>query len=413
MATSIQLRRIPQASKANAGALDDVAAAGEPIVVFADASTPTFTPRLYIGNGDDALNALRALGGPNSIACDQVKGLHGLTPNGDHFAPSGDANRIISLDANGTASLTTLNTQNLSGNTNLTMSGDLTIGDIDISNADHDNNGIIADDAGIVKIQSAGDTSTDPVIEIYQGGGNGTTNKTFVLKADGDITGVKNLTTTGTVTVADDKLTIGSTLVTVTGAEINQLASIGGSTVATQLGLKAAIDSQAFTGTPSLPTGTTAVTQSVSNDSTKLATTKFVHDYAEAQDFGKISVIEFNVSPTMQTLSSNTTTKIGVGTVSGLSSCDLALVIIADGDKQGLSALFNPTTNFIGIKNARSNQSPTARNDSVNVNCTNGTYTNFTQAQTDFNTGTAGISRSDAQEGDGVTKFHILGITIR
>jgi len=405
MATSIQLRRIPQASKANAGALDDVAAAGEPIVVFADASTPTFTPRLYIGNGDDALNALRALGGPNSIACDQVKGLHGLTPNGDHFAPSGDANRIISLDANGTASLTTLNTQNLSGNTTLSMSGDLTIGTIVV--ADQDKKGVKVDaSTGIIQVQQV-DGATAKCLQVFEG-----STETLSIAADGDVVGVKDLTTTGDVKVGTEKLYINNVRVDATAAELNHLDGVS-SGIQGQLNAKAAISSQAFTGTPSLPTGTTGVTQSASDDSTKLATTKFVHDYAEAQDFGKISVIEFNVSPTMQSLPSNTTTNIGVGTVSGLSSCDLALVIIADGDKQGLSALFNPTTNFIGVKNVRSNNSPTSRNDSVNVNCTNGTYTNFTQAQTDFNTGTAVISRSDSQEGGGVTKFHVLGITIR
>ena len=39
--------------------------------------------------------------------------------------------------------------------------------------------------------------------------------------------------------------------------------------------LLAAINSQAFTGTPSLPTGTTGVTQSALNNSTKLATTAY------------------------------------------------------------------------------------------------------------------------------------------
>ena len=39
---------------------------------------------------------------------------------------------------------------------------------------------------------------------------------------------------------------------------------------------KANVDSQAFTGTPSLPTGTTGVTQTAGDSSTKLATTAFV-----------------------------------------------------------------------------------------------------------------------------------------
>lgn len=44
----------------------------------------------------------------------------------------------------------------------------------------------------------------------------------------------------------------------------------------TALNLKANIASQAFTGTPSLPTGTTGVTQSAWNSTTALATTAFV-----------------------------------------------------------------------------------------------------------------------------------------
>lgn len=41
--------------------------------------------------------------------------------------------------------------------------------------------------------------------------------------------------------------------------------------------LKAPLDSPAFTGSPILPTGTTGVTQSVGNSSTKIATTAFVN----------------------------------------------------------------------------------------------------------------------------------------
>ena len=44
----------------------------------------------------------------------------------------------------------------------------------------------------------------------------------------------------------------------------------------TALDLKAPLASPTFTGTPSLPTGTTAVTQSASDNSTKLATTEYV-----------------------------------------------------------------------------------------------------------------------------------------
>ena len=52
--------------------------------------------------------------------------------------------------------------------------------------------------------------------------------------------------------------------------------------IATAVSTKADLSSPSFSGTPSLPTGTTGVTQSTSDDSTKLATTAFVQDIADA-----------------------------------------------------------------------------------------------------------------------------------
>ncbi|MFM1836150.1 MAG: Ralstonia phage phiRSL1, partial [Bacteroidota bacterium] len=46
--------------------------------------------------------------------------------------------------------------------------------------------------------------------------------------------------------------------------------------VTNAVSLKASLDSPTFTGTPALPTGTTGVTQSADNNSTKLATTAYV-----------------------------------------------------------------------------------------------------------------------------------------
>ncbi|MHA8067637.1 hypothetical protein V7S76_13275, partial [Aquirufa sp. ROCK2-A2] len=48
------------------------------------------------------------------------------------------------------------------------------------------------------------------------------------------------------------------------------------SSVNSALALKAPLASPTFTGTPTLPTGTTAVTQSAGDNSTKLATTFYV-----------------------------------------------------------------------------------------------------------------------------------------
>jgi hypothetical protein len=75
-----------------------------------------------------------------------------------------------------------------------------------------------------------------------------------------------------------DALTSGDPLKIVKGTEINtEFVNIS-----VAIATKADLSSPTFTGTPSLPTGTTAVTQSSSDDSTKLATTAFVQDVADA-----------------------------------------------------------------------------------------------------------------------------------
>lgn len=69
-----------------------------------------------------------------------------------------------------------------------------------------------------------------------------------------------------------DNLPSGDPLKIVKGTEINtEFANI-----ATAVATKADLASPTFTGTPSLPTGTTAVTQSFGNNTTAIATTAFV-----------------------------------------------------------------------------------------------------------------------------------------
>jgi hypothetical protein len=69
-----------------------------------------------------------------------------------------------------------------------------------------------------------------------------------------------------------DTLTSGDPLKIVKGTEINTEFD----NIATAISTKADLSSPTFTGTPSLPTGTTGVTQSSGNSSTLLATTAFV-----------------------------------------------------------------------------------------------------------------------------------------
>ena len=71
---------------------------------------------------------------------------------------------------------------------------------------------------------------------------------------------------------AKDALASGNAAKIVKGTEIDTEFN----NIATAVATKADLASPTFTGTPALPTGTTAVTQSTSDDSTKLATTAFV-----------------------------------------------------------------------------------------------------------------------------------------
>jgi hypothetical protein len=75
-----------------------------------------------------------------------------------------------------------------------------------------------------------------------------------------------------------DTLSSGDPLKIVKGTEINTEFN----NIATAVATKADLLSPTFTGTPALPTGTTAVTQSAANNTTAVATTAFVQAAATA-----------------------------------------------------------------------------------------------------------------------------------
>jgi hypothetical protein len=81
--------------------------------------------------------------------------------------------------------------------------------------------------------------------------------------------------------------------------------------IATAVATKADLASPTFTGTPALPTGTTAVTQTSTDDSTKLATTAFVQDVADAV---KNALYPIGSIYTNSSVSTNPGTLLGFGT---------------------------------------------------------------------------------------------------
>ena len=107
-----------------------------------------------------------------------------------------------------------------------------------------------------------------------------------------------------------DALSSGNPLKIVKGTEINTEFDA----IATAIATKADTASPTFTGTPSLPTGTTGVTQSTGDNSTKLATTAFVQAAAtpisSAYPVGSVYI---NASD-----STNPATLLGFGTWTAL-----------------------------------------------------------------------------------------------
>jgi hypothetical protein len=106
---------------------------------------------------------------------------------------------------------------------------------------------------------------------------------------------------------AKDALASGNAAKIVKGTEIDTEFN----NIATAVATKADLASPTFTGTPTLPTGTIAVTQSTSDDSTKIATTAFVQDIADAI---KSALYPVGSIYTNATSSTNPGTLLGFGT---------------------------------------------------------------------------------------------------
>lgn len=109
-----------------------------------------------------------------------------------------------------------------------------------------------------------------------------------------------------------DALTSGDPLKIVKGTEINtEFANI-----AIAVATKADLASPTFTGTPSLPTGTTGVTQSLGNSSTLLATTAFVQAaFQILHPVGSIYINATNATNPGTLLGFGTWTAFGAGRV--------------------------------------------------------------------------------------------------
>ena len=111
-----------------------------------------------------------------------------------------------------------------------------------------------------------------------------------------------------------DSLPSGDPLKIVKGTEINTEYV----NIAVAIATKADLASPTFTGTPALPSGATGVTQSSSDDSTKLATTAFVQDVIDATTSTISTSVKNALFPVgaiyTATVSTNPGTLLGFGT---------------------------------------------------------------------------------------------------
>jgi len=140
------------------------------------------------------------------------------------------------------------------------------------------------------------------------GGGSGTVTDVSVVSANGFSGSVATSTTTPAITLSTSisGLLKGSAgaLAAASATDVPDLPQSKITNLVTDLAAKAPLASPTFTGTPSLPTGTTGVTQAVDTNTTALATTAFV----VGQGYAKLASPALTGTPTAPTASVGTNT---------------------------------------------------------------------------------------------------------
>jgi hypothetical protein len=204
---------------------------------------------------------------------------------------------------------------------------------------------------------------------------------------------------------AKDALASGNAGKIVKGTEIDTEFN----NIATAVATKADSASPTFTGTPALPTGTTAVTQSSSDDSTKLATTAFVQDVVEAVRAALYPVGSIYTNATSSTnpgtlLGFGTWTAFGAGRVmvgfnSGNSLFDTAEETGGSADAIVVSHTHTATVTDPGHSHT---YSPHYRN-TTNNNQYGGDAGSYVNASASTATATTGISVSNSSTGSSGT----------
>jgi hypothetical protein len=203
---------------------------------------------------------------------------------------------------------------------------------------------------------------------------------------------------------AKDALASGNAAKIVKGTEIDTEFN----NIATAVATKADLASPTFTGTPALPTGTTAVTQTYGDSSTKLATTAFVQ--AALQIIYPVGSIYTNA-----TASTNPGTLFGFGTWTAFGAgrvmvgLDAGNALFDTAEETGGSAnaitvshTHTATVTDSGHTHASSSGTGFMAYGGVEV-MAGGSDVNFTRTSTTTASATTGISVSNSTEGSSGT----------
>ena len=182
-----------------------------------------------------------------------------------------------------------------------------------------------------------------------------------------------------------DALSSGDPLKIVKGTEIDTEFN----NIATAVTTKADLISPTFTGTPALPTGTTAVTQSAGTSSTALATTAFVT--AGLQALYPVGSIYINAGVTTNPgtlLGFGTWTAFGAGRVMvGLNASDASFDALEETGGSKDTTLVSHSHTFSGTTAGVGDHTHTINNGAnLNSNIDNGGIAGTTTPGANFNT---------------------------
>ena len=202
-----------------------------------------------------------------------------------------------------------------------------------------------------------------------------------------------------------DSLSSGNALKIVKGTEIDTEFN----NIATAISTKADLAGPTFTGTPSLPTGTTAVTQSSTDSSTKLATTAFVQ--AVLQTLYPVGTVYTNA-----TSSTNPATLLGFGTwaafgagkvMVGLDSGDATFSTVGNTGGSKDAIIVSHTHTATVTDPGHTHTSNAQQQNSSNQLAGGGSYTTASATAT-INSATTGISVGISTTGSSATGANLM-----